>query len=85
MSYGVDLAIEMAIDHEIYEEINIRNMERRVWTMRDGKEIPLSDMTTKHIQNCIRMLERGTPDDIAEMWVRTFTEELNRREEVVFA
>ena len=26
------------------------------WTTKDGKEIDIKDMTTKHIQNCIDML-----------------------------
>lgn len=28
------------------------------WTMRNGKQIKISDMTTEHIINCLNMLER---------------------------
>ena len=28
------------------------------WTMRNGRQIKISDMTTKHIINCLNMLER---------------------------
>ena len=29
------------------------------WTTREGKQIRIRDMTTQHIKNCLRMLERG--------------------------
>lgn len=28
------------------------------WTTRDGREVPIKDMTTQHIQNALNMLER---------------------------
>jgi len=30
-----------------------------VWTTRDGKEIPLKDMTDKHIENAIKCVSRN--------------------------
>ncbi len=29
------------------------------WTMKDGTQIEISQMTTSHIKNCLKMLERG--------------------------
>lgn len=29
------------------------------WTTKNGKQIRVSEMTTSHIKNCLRMLERG--------------------------
>ena len=28
------------------------------WTTKDGTEIPISQMTTTHIENCIKLLQR---------------------------
>ena len=30
-----------------------------IWTTKDGVEIPISQMTTAHIQNCINAMERN--------------------------
>lgn len=32
------------------------------WTTRDGKEIPIKDMTITHLQNTVKMLEREEID-----------------------
>jgi hypothetical protein len=29
------------------------------WTTKDGAEIPISQMTTAHIENCIKLMERS--------------------------
>ena len=29
------------------------------WTTKDGVEIPISSMTTAHIKNCIKLMERS--------------------------
>jgi len=29
------------------------------WTTKDGVEIPITEMTTSHIENCIKMMERS--------------------------
>jgi hypothetical protein len=31
-------------------------MNKTEWTMRDGKVVKLKEMTTLHIQNCVKML-----------------------------
>jgi len=30
-----------------------------IWTTKDGVEIPITEMTTSHIENCIKMMERS--------------------------
>lgn len=86
MSLGSEISEEMAIDYEVYESVNIQRMKRGVWVMRDGTKISLSDMSASHIWNCIRMLERNEEkDDIAQMWIDTFFEEIKRRNLFVFA
>jgi hypothetical protein len=34
-------------------------MRDRIWRTRDGQLIPVSLMETRHIWNCIRMIERS--------------------------
>ena len=29
------------------------------WTTKTGEEIPISQMTTSHIENCIKLMERS--------------------------
>lgn len=36
-----------------------RNQGKLVWTTKDGKQIPLKDMTDQHIQNAINCLTRN--------------------------
>lgn len=46
------------------------------WTTKDGTEIPISEMTTSHIKNCIRMLNNV---ENADGWIEVFKKELSRR------
>ncbi|HEY7415486.1 MAG TPA: hypothetical protein VH593_09855 [Ktedonobacteraceae bacterium] len=36
-------------------------MYDRVWITRDGRAIKVSDMETRHIKNCIAMIQRKWP------------------------
>lgn len=46
-----------------------------IWTTKDGNKIPLSKMETRHICNCIRLLESKHH----HKWYRIFQNELERR------
>ena len=35
-----------------------RNSGELAWTTKEGKTIPLKEMTDKHIENCLQMMER---------------------------
>lgn len=58
-----------------YEMYN--NMQSGIWTMRDGTEIAVTDMTTSHIRNCMRMVGKNCD------WYKVFADELERRGEQV--
>lgn len=51
------------------------------WTTRDGKQIRMSDMTTQHIKNCLRMLERGVFDQDKIEKYESLVQELRSRGE----
>lgn len=46
-----------------------------VWTTASGKEIPLKEMETAHIKNCMRLIGEDDP------WYGHFQKELKRRKE----
>ena len=62
------------MEHDIEEEA-----ERGVWTTKDGREIPVEEMTTSHIKNTIALLERNNCDDMYTPWITVFHKELQRR------
>lgn len=37
----------------------MNNYNKGKWTMKDGKEILIKDMTTNHICNCIKAIKEG--------------------------
>lgn len=52
-----------------------------IWHTKDGKEIKIKDMETSHIKNCIAFIRRNDKIDMYEPYIKTFEEELKRREE----
>ena len=59
-------------------EIKILNdrFNKRIWTTSNGTTINVSDMSNKHINNCIDMLKgKG----LASKWIVIFEDELKRR------
>jgi len=51
------------------------------WTTRDGKQIRMRNMTTQHIKNCLRMLERGILDQDKQEKYESLLQELRSRGE----
>ena len=46
------------LKHEQYRRENNQPPTGDVWECKDGKEIPMHEMTDKHLQNAIRYFER---------------------------
>ena len=82
MSYGEEAATEMMIsDNLLYLRAEQRAAEG-LWETRDGQTLKVTDMTTSHIQNCLRMLKRGN-SPYADPFIMMFEKELERRNDGV--
>lgn len=59
---------------------SFQNLERGIWVQRDGTPIAIKKMQDSHIRNCIRMLEKGEPNDLKDAYIKAFEKELKKRE-----
>lgn len=50
--------------------------EQKIWVTKDNGHIKVSDMSIKHIMNCLRLIKDNL---INEVWVSIFNEDLERR------
>lgn len=63
------------------------DFEKGYWTDKQGKRWKLSEMETRHINNCVRVLERTKEEYDYDDWelrdinakIKEFKKELNRR------
>lgn len=51
------------------------------WITQDGRRLKVTEMTTQHIQNCMKMLEREATEDDFDDFYYVLEAELNRRRE----
>lgn len=70
-SYLYDIEAEERKQEEAYENRHIG------WTTAKGELIPYSKMTTRHLINCKRMIER---DNFRKVFLSYINTELKRRE-----
>lgn len=57
--------------------IDVKDYYEPVWTTKGGDKIPLSKMETRHVCNCIRLLE--SKNMYKHKWYRILKDELERR------
>ena len=68
--------IEQAMN---YEEDIWNEAQNGVWETKDGRLIPVEEMTTEHINNTIAFIKRNWDNEIYQPWIDVFNEELERR------
>ena len=73
-----DLALEAI--YEENENIRNENIRNNIWIAKDGTKYSISEMTTSHIKNCIRMIRRSNYRWRPE-YIEPLTQELKRREQ----
>ena len=47
--------------------LRMREAKEIIWTTKDGKQIPIQEMSDEHLVNAINMLERHEEEE-AEIW-----------------
>lgn len=52
------------------------------WTTEDGRTLKVTQMTSDHIRNCMKMLERQATEDHFDEFYYVLENELNRRREI---
>ena len=70
---------DLALDAIYKEDKDLRNS---IWIAKDGTKYSISEMTTSHIKNCIRMIQRSNYRWRPE-YIEPLTQELKRREQNV--
>ena len=68
---------DLALDAIYKEDEDLRNS---IWIAKDGTKYSISEMTTSHIKNCIRMIQRSNYRWRPE-YIEPLTQELKRREQ----
>lgn len=68
---------------QLKEEMRERDLVDRVWTTKAGQRLPVAQMKTTHLDNCLTWLARNNyHPPLGERWAAVFREELRRREEL---
>lgn len=78
MSLGSESRIEIDTEVALQRLEFARRIKEGIWITEDGKRIRITDMTDKHIENTIAMLERMGGED-AKIWLARFEVEQRRR------
>ena len=64
MGDHADDAAALAQCYEVYEEQLYDNLEKGVWTTKNGDEIKITDMADSHLLNTINYLDNKMADGI---------------------
>jgi len=83
MSLGSEYLAEYAYEREqaleLWEKATIF-ASKGIWHTKDGRTLLVEDMTTQHIHNCIRMMERNN-NPLLDVYRPMFEKELVKRED----
>lgn len=52
-----------------------------IWTTRNGRKIPVKDMSDRHLLNIINMLEGNDLSSVEERWLEVLTNEYKSRKQ----
>ena len=59
MSMGREMYYESIADEAYYYHVAERALANGIWITRNGREIPVREMTDAHLANSLRMMRRG--------------------------
>ena len=78
MSLGSEARIEAMIEEDLaYMETERRAMQG-IWITKDGRQLHVSQMTDKHIENCLAILHRSE-SYFSDPFIIMFEKEQRRR------
>ena len=79
-SDGPSMGEEWLAEHQFEMDFphGVNNDE---WTTRDGQTLKITEMTTQHIKNCMKMMEREATEDYFDDFYYVLEAELKRRSE----
>lgn len=77
--YLADYAYESEQALKLWEKASIY-ASKGIWHTKDGRMLLVEDMTTQHIHNCIRMMERNN-NPLLDVYRPMFEKELAKRKE----
>lgn len=83
MSLGSEYLAEHEYEREQAEAIwfkAVADASHGIWRTKDGRTLFVEDMTTQHIHNCIRMMERNN-NPLLDVYRPMFEKELAKRED----
>lgn len=78
MSEAEYMAISGEFDDPIYIWDDFELVKNKTWMQKNWQTIKVSDMSTSHIENTIRMLYRRHAKTV-DSWINVFEAELERR------
>ena len=59
MGIGREMYYDSIADEAYYEHRAKQALANGIWLTRDGREVPVREMTDSHLANSIRMMQRG--------------------------
>jgi hypothetical protein len=85
MSQLEEDGINCLIEYGLYLQNLSDNLDAGIWKTKDGQLIPIGDMESQHIRNCVGLIEREYAEydmatqDILQEYLNAFRDELSKR------
>lgn len=79
MCLGMDYKDELRVEHALHYCMVENQAKSGIWETKDGRKIPVEEMTDSHIRNTIAMLKRHNVCDLWMPWITRLEKELERR------
>ena len=67
MGIGREMMYELQAEAAWADTVRERAIASKTWITRDGREVPVREMTDSHLANSIRMMRRGGTGCFGEM------------------
>lgn len=79
MSLGKEIVSEVSADYYAWLDSIQIQARSKIWITKSGRRIPVNRMSSKHIINTVRLLEKMNGRDEFTPWITVFRNELSLR------